>query len=149
MKILKTITPLGLFIAALLFLNISANAQDKVISESELPAKTTTYLKSHFPNHPIVQASIDKYPSSHSYDVMLRDRISLEFDSEGAVTKIESKVELPGSVIPKEITEYVRATYPDRTIVEWKLDNKHQEVELDNGLDLEFDMKGKFIRIDD
>jgi len=149
MKILKAITPIGLLISALVFLNLSCDAQDKVIPESELPAEIATYLKTHFPNNPILQASIDRDTFSYSYEITLKDRISLEFDSDGQVTEIESKSELPESVIPKEIFDYVISTYPDRIIVEWKLNDRDQQVELDNGLELEFDMKGRFLRIDD
>lgn len=149
MKTFKSITSYGFLIAALVFLNISCNAQDKIIPESELPGEVTTYLKMHFPDNPLIQASIDRDTFSHSYDVVLKDNISLEFDSDGNVTEIESRAELPASVIPKEILTYVKSKHPDRVILEWKLDDRNQEVELDNGLELEFDMKGNFTRIDD
>lgn len=149
MKTLKNITSGSLLIVSLLLVTLSVNAQDKVIPESELPAEITTYLKTHFPDSPILQASIDRDTFSYSYEVTLKDRISLEFDSDGAVNEIESKSALPTSVVPNEISDYVLSTYPDRTIVQWKLDDRYQEVELDNGMELEFDMKGSFMRIDD
>lgn len=149
MKTFKSITPLGLLIASLVFFNVSCIAQDKIIPESELPGEVTTYLKTHFQNHPILQASIDRDTFSHSYDVMLKDNISLEFDSDGEVTEIESRSALPNSVIPKDILAYVKSNHSDRKILKWELDDRNQQIKLDNGLELEFDMSGKFTRIDD
>ena len=38
--------------------------------------------------------------------------------------------------------------YADNFIVEWDLDSTHQSVKLNNGIELEFTLKGKFLRID-
>jgi len=55
---------------------------------------------------------------------------------------------LPNSVIPEKILQYVTVNYPTNFITDWKLDGKNQEVQLDNGLNLEFNIKGDFLRID-
>lgn len=80
--------------------------------------------------------------------MILQDNFSLEFDSKNRVTDISGKSQLPNSVIPKSILEYVKSNYPNNIILDWELDDKNQQIELDNGLDLEFNMQGAFLRID-
>ena len=73
----------------------------------------------------------------------------MEFNSKNNIKSIEAKSKLPNSVIPEKIMEYVETNYPNNFIVEWDLDTKHQSVELNNGIELEFTLKGAFLRIDD
>ena len=76
----------------------------------------------------------------------------LNFDKKGVVENIESKSErvaLPASVIPSKVSQYVRANYPKTKIIEWKRKRNTQVVELSNDLELEFNHRGDFLRIDD
>ena len=40
------------------------------------------------------------------------------------------------------------ANYPDNFITDWELDDKKQKVKLDNGLELEFNKEGNFLKLD-
>ena len=79
---------------------------------------------------------------------MLSDQISLEFNRKNQIIDIDGKTALPNSVIPEKIRQYVTANYPTNVITDWELDDRNQQIQLDNGLDLEFTMNGDFIRID-
>lgn len=85
------------------------------------------------------------------YEVKLDNAIELEFNSKNQVKEIKSRsgIKLPDSVIPPSILSYVKANYRQNSIVEWELKKKKQEIELENGIELEFDLNGKFLRIDD
>ena len=48
-----------------------------------------------------------------------------------------------------EIAQYLQKRYNNMPIKEIKKKRTGYEVELSNGLDLEFNSKGKFLRIDD
>lgn len=128
--------------------SLTSCAQDKIIPSSELPSEIKTYLKTHFPNNTVLQATVDKELFSKSYEVILQDNFTLEFDSKHRVTDISSKSELPNSVIPKPILDYIKTNYPNNTITDWELDDKNQQIELENGINLEFNMQGEFLRID-
>ncbi|MCK9255680.1 MAG: hypothetical protein GX793_08435 [Bacteroidales bacterium] len=143
-KILKTV-----LIISLISLSLSACTQDKIIPFSELPTTIQTYVKNHFPNNEIVQVEVDYEGLTKEYDIILSDNIKLEFNSKNNIKSIEAKSKLPNSVIPEKIMEYVETNYPNNFIVEWDLDTKHQSVELNNGIELEFTLKGAFLRIDD
>jgi len=84
-----------------------------------------------------------------TYDVVLDNNTVLEFNRKKEVTEIKSTSKLPDSVIPVKISQYVESNFPGNYINEWELEDKHQQVGIDNGLDLEFTLSGDFIRIDD
>lgn len=140
-----------LTIIVLLSISLTSFAQDKVIPEGKLPKEIRSYVKTHFPSNSILQASIDDELFSKSYELILSDNISLDFNSKNKITDIESKSKskLPDSVIPKRILEYTKTNYPNNVIISWELDDRNQQIELDNGLDLEFNMAGDFLMIDD
>ncbi len=70
------------------------------------------------------------------YDVHLNGNIKLSFDAKNNIESIESKSKLPESVIPSKIGDYIKANYPNNYIIEWELDKTHQEIKLDNELNL-------------
>ncbi len=133
----------------LIVASISVNAQDRIISENKLPKEIKTYVKKHFPNNAIIQASIDKELMSKSYNVILKDNIKLEFNSKNMIKEIDGNSALSKSVIPNKISKYVEINYPNIAITDWELDDLNQEVKLENGITLKFNMAGEFLRIDD
>jgi len=120
----------------------------KVLTENEVPSAITTYLTTHFPSAKILQTVKDREGLSKSYDVILEGNITLEFNKKHAVTSIESRSALPDSVIPEKVLNYIKTNYPDRHILQWELDDRRQQVELDNKMELEFTKAGDFLRID-
>ena len=52
------------------------------------------------------------------------------------------------AIVPQQIRDYVTKNYPKNKIVAIDRDRRDYEVELDNGLDLKFDLKFRLIDID-
>lgn len=127
---------------------LSSCEKEQIISSSALPNEITTYITTHFPDNSILQVIKDKDGFTKTYDVTLSEGLSLEFNRKKEIIDIDGISELPSSVIPEKIRQYVTANYPDNVITDWEIDRKNQQIELDNGLDLEFNMKGEFLRID-
>ncbi len=123
--------------------------KEKVVSENDIPATSKSYITTHFPDQKIAQAIKEVDDLRTTYIVYLDNAVKLEFNKSGEVRKIEGNSELPDSVIPSPILTYVQDNYPAEYIKKWELDDNRQEVELSNGLDLEFDRNGNFLRIDD
>lgn len=136
-------------VLAIMTLSLTSCDREKVLSTSEIPAEITEYASTHFPNNAILQVVEDVDGLSKTYNVILKDNISLEFNRKKEIKDIDGTTKLPESVIPLEIARYVTANFPNNLITDWELEDKHQQVGLDNGLDLEFTLKGDFIRIDD
>lgn len=146
---MKTITFFrNLFTVILLAVSITTFGQDKVIPYSKVPVAIQNYIKTHFSDHKVLQAEIDYEGLSKEHEIILSEGLKLKFNRKNKVKKIDGKSKLPNSVIPLKIRQYVQQNYPDNFITEWELEGKNQQVELNNGLDLEFTMDGKFIRID-
>lgn len=133
--------------AVLAFLFASCD-KEEIIPASELPTEITTFISTHFPDNTIVQAIIDKDGLTKTYDILLSGNISLEFNKKKEIIDIDGVSQLPDSVIPEKILQYVATNYPSNFITDWELEGKNQQVQLDNGLDLEFNMEGGFLRVD-
>ncbi len=135
-------------VAIALTLSLISCAKDEVIPVSELPAEMKAYISTHFPSNTILQVVKDVDGLTKTYDVLLSERISLEFNRQKEIIDIDSEIALPNSVIPEQIRQYVTANYPSNVITDWELDDRNQQVQLNNGLDLKFNMNGDFLRID-
>lgn len=138
----------SLLIAFALTPSVSAFAQDGVVPFKEVPVTIQNYVGTHFPNTKVKQAKIDYEGLTKEYDIHLDGDITLEFDTKNKIKEIKSIAKLPESVISSKISEYVKVKYPNNYIIEWELDKTHQSVKLDNKTELEFSLKGKFLRID-
>lgn len=135
-------------IATLFTISLTSCTQEVIIPASEYPSEITSYTSTHFPNNSILQVIKDREDLTETYDVLLSENIRLEFNRKKEIIDIDGAAQLPNSVIPERILQYVTSNYPTNFITDWELDNKNQQVQLDNGLDLEFTMKGDFLRID-
>lgn len=138
----------NLLIAIILTTSVSVFGQDKIIPYSEVPAQIQTYIAKHFPNTQVLQAEVDYEGLTKEYEIILNDSTKLEFDYKNNIVSIKANSKLPDSTIPTKIREYVKANYPKNYIIEWELDKTHQSVDLDNKIELEFSLKGEFLRID-
>ena len=65
------------------------------------------------------------------------------------IDEIQESVNFPILNALKELDTYIKANYPNNFITKWDLDRTHQSVELNNGIEIEFTLKGKYLRIDD
>ena len=143
----KNLIKNSLMATALAF-TLTSCYEEKVIASTDLPSEITSYISTHFPNNSIVQAIKDRDGLTKTYDILLSESISLEFNRKKEIIDIDGVAQLPNSVIPEKILQYVTTNYPTNFITDWELDDKNQQVQLDNGLDLEFKMNGDFLRID-
>jgi|SRR5690606_2336382 len=137
--------------AVFLFIGISSNAQESVITKNELPQTAQKFISDNFAKSTIDYAKIDKEILSTDYKVKFTDGVEIEFDSKGEWTEVDgNKTTIPTGFIQKSILTYVKEKFPNTQIE--KIEKGRfgkQEVKLSNGLELEFNSEGKFKRIDD
>lgn len=143
---MKTIKIISMLIVALALTMSCSSDDDEVVKDT--PQEIETFVNLYFPNNTILQITKESSGSSFTYDVKLSGNIDLEFNSNREVIDIDSNTKLPNSLIPEKIMTYVETNYPDNFIIGWELEMDHQQVELNNGLELEFTMNGEFIRVD-
>jgi len=126
---------------------LSACASDIIISVSQLPKAAQTFVKTHFAEFPVSIAEKDL----DSYDVKLTNGWEIEFNKKGEWKEVDCKESaVPASVlalVPATIRQYVTRNYPGTSIVSISK-GRDYDVELSNDVDLEFSLKGDFIKID-
>ena len=148
MKATKTIGTLALF-SILFFALQGCDKQEILRTPTDIPVEIQKYVTTHFPDQQILQVIKETDGLTVTYDVYLDNQTELEFNRKKEIIKIESKFELPDSVIPAKIKAYVVANFPAYYIIGWELEGNHQQIKLNNDMDIEFTMDGDFIRIDD
>lgn len=140
------------FILALTITSLSISAcskdtfvDDKPIQASELPQKAQQFINTYFADCTVLRCEKD----GHEYEVFFQNGFEVEFDRNGDWEDVDCKNSaVPQGIVPEAIVNYVTENYPTNFIVEISCDRHGYDVELNNGLELEFDKNGGFIRID-
>lgn len=142
-------TGIGLGILALaLSAGFEANAQTSK-NQTDLPAAAQTFITNNFAGQTISSLNVDKDRKSTEYDVRLSGGASFEFDENGNWEEIDgNKTALPVSVLPQGIADYINKSYAGQNVVKIEKEKKKYEVELGDGTELEFDLNGKFLKVD-
>lgn len=129
---------------------LATTDDDKPVRTEELPAKARELLASHFGNDPVSFATLDNDWFGGTYEVHLQSGSELEFTKEGEWIAINTSPRaVPETLIPSPITKEVSDRFPGRKITKIDRDRRDYEAELDNGLELKFNLKFELIGIDD
>lgn len=141
-----------LLFAAALFTLLPAVAKDRVSRNvADLPAAAQTLLKQHFSGQDVSHIKIDKhFLGGVDYDVILENGTEIEFDDAGTWKEIDcGRRAVPNDLILKPIRDYIKNNFKNQKIVKIEVKSNKYNIELINGVDLEFDRAGNFLRIDD
>lgn len=134
-------------LATTFFIPSAAQAQEVTISQQQLPAAVTKFVRTHFSGTTISNITREPKMRGVEYDLVLSDGTKMEFKN-NRLQEIESPSRIPNSIIPASILNYVNRNYASSYIKEWNLDSRKQKVELNNGVELEFNRQGRFLRVD-
>ena len=140
----------GLLVAAVALTANDALAQ-KILQLNQLPQTAQAFIQKHFDAKNVAHViEEDEFFSSKEYKVAIADGTQIEFDSKGNWTEIDSDTQpVPQAIIPNSIRQYISKSFPNNQVVQISRSSRKYDVELASGIDLEFDSKGKFKRIDD
>lgn len=143
-----SISLLSIFI---LFVGTGLNAQESIIEKNKLPQQAQKFILDNFSKNTIDYVKMDKEVISTDYTVKFTDGLEIEFDSKGEWMEVDgNKTAIPTGFIQKNILSYIGEKFSNAQIV--KIEKGRfgkQEIKLSNGLELEFNSKGEFKRIDD
>ncbi len=142
---------LGLIVCMLLTVS-AMYARDRVSRDVNLlPTEARELIKNHFAEASISYLKVDKNLFRvEGYDVRLTDGTELDFNSKGQWTEIEAeKNAVPASLIPDVIKKYMKQNYNGQRVKKIKHNRRGYELKLSNGLEVEFDNMGNFLRLDD
>ena len=131
-------------------LNISCSKQVTAQTQPTIES----FVKTYFPDVEILSSIKDGL----DYDVTLSDYTKIEFDGNLLGGKLEwDEIDcknstvyktVPSTLIPSEISTHVAKYHSDYTIVKISKDRRGWEIELSNGIEIEFDRKFNVIEID-
>lgn len=139
----------NLLLALFAMASFAVNAQEEIIKTSELPVSAVEFLSENFKDNPIKHVVKDTDGEKVTFEVKLTDGTKVEFSQKGKWKEVDGKKKaIPTAYIPQTILDYVKANYPREQITHIDKGHKDYDVDLSNGVDLEFDLTGKFLRID-
>lgn len=140
-----------LFLVSMFALNLCVTAaNDKPIQITELPKQAQTFIRTHFANHSVALAKMETDFLSKSYDVIFTNGDKLEFDKKGKWTTVDCEhSQVPEAVLPVAIKTYLNQHYTNAKVRKIELtDRKGYEVELSNGVEVEFNKNFQVVDID-
>lgn len=135
-----------LSILCLISMSIMACSHENIpISKNELPQKALQFINSYFSEFEISTIFRD----GNEYEVRFANGSDIEFTKKGEWKSVDFQTyPVPTGFIPEAILSYIHNNFAQNYIVEISRDHHGYDVELNNGIDLDFDKEGAFIRID-
>lgn len=134
----------------IIFAGMNVHAQTQTIDEWELPRTARDFITHNFPQQKISQAVRKEEKGKKEFETVLDNKVKIEFDNLGYWTEVQSNNSvLPTEFIPKKIMEYLTANHPKEKVNKIEKELQTYEVELTDGTDYEFSLKGKFLRKQD
>ncbi|ADQ15895.1 hypothetical protein Lbys_0099 [Leadbetterella byssophila DSM 17132] len=124
--------------------------KDKKIDWDELPQKAQTFLKTNFTKEKAQQILKETEDYLETiYQVTFQGKLKIKFDKNGNWKEVDGhRKPIPTRFIPEKILTYIKKSFPNNEVVKIEKEKKKYEVEISNGLELEFDREGNFLRID-
>jgi hypothetical protein len=138
-------------VMATLLLTLMACADEhEMVKYSELPASAQSFIQKYYAASDVSYVEVDREGFSREYNVYLKNGVEMEFDAQGNLQSIDcQRSPVPEGIVPELITQYVALHHPNSFIAEYAIGHRHLQVELNNGLELIFDLEGHFLRMDD
>jgi len=133
--------------------DIDFSNDDKHLSVDDLPGGVLDYITTNYPDIEIL--CIEKKPLGF-IEVYLGNGLELKFNGNGQLVDIDDNnnddndgdgVHIDPNSLPQSILDYIATHYPNAIITEAERYPNKYEVELSNGLKLEFTLDGSFIEI--
>ncbi|MBE8720277.1 PepSY-like domain-containing protein [Sphingobacterium pedocola] len=130
---------------------VMVQAQEKIIQFAQLPQPAQSFIKTYYPKTSVSHITVEsEFLTEKEYKVVLTDGVKIEFDGKGSWTEVDAQLNpVPTSIVPASIHAHIKKSFPNNNIVQISKSPRLYEVELTNGLDLEYNKKGEFVRIDD
>lgn len=124
--------------------------KDEPVAVSTLPEAAQTFLTSHYAGVKVQSAVRDKDDHRVEFDVRLANGHEVTFDAEGNWIDVDAPAgqTVPGGLVPEAVLLYIVTNYPSEGINEISRSAAGYDVDLTNGVDLEFDFLGNFLRAD-
>ena len=149
----KTIFTLA--IAAMMCLGITSTVHASTspvetgVETNDNHPKITEFVAKYFPQATVLSVIRD----DNEYEVMLSDYTKLDFTLRYDWKKIDCEhstvyTAVPAELVPVQISNHVKTSFPNQSIVKIDKDRRDWEIELTNDIELKFDRNFNLIEMD-
>lgn len=129
---------------------VQAQAAAPATNTQAVPEAVYAFVKQYFPSATIAGVEIDSEHGGMEYDIYLSDGTEVDFDANNQWDKVDCHTKaVPAALVPQAIATHVKNNYQNMAITKINKEYHGYEIELSNGLDLNFDKSGRFMGIDD
>lgn len=136
-------------VAAFTFACVACADRSTPIEVKQLPAAARQLLTAHFKTAKVALATKERDGLGWTYEVTFSNGDQIEFDKKGQWTDLDCKrTRVPSALVPATISRYISANYSGAQVTELSRDKRGYDVRLSNGLELEFDSRGRLTDID-
>lgn len=137
---------------ALACLSLLAGCEKETTSHnaSDIPGKAREILSQNFKSGVSLVETETSGLGSKEYEVTLTDGSEITFNHSGDWESIDTPNDgaVPAGLVPTAIANYINAKHKGVSIVGISKEKHGFDVELSNGLEIQFDKEGNFIKFD-
>ena len=129
-----------------LVISLAALAEERQVSYTKLPEKAKEFISNNFSTLKVTYVKYDRELSDRDYEVHFANGTTIEFNHKGEWKQIDCGrgCEVPLSILPQGIVDFLSAEYPGVAVVDVDKDRREYDITLSNGVELTFDKHGGF-----
>jgi len=129
---------------------VSASADKYTRDASVLPPAAIVTLDKYFKSKVSLVKTDTSYGRVREYEVILKDGTEVSFDRSGNLKEIETSKssKVPDALVPRTILDFVKSHQNKARVIGMEIDRKGYDITLSNGVEVEFDSNGNFIKYD-
>ena len=141
-------------VTAMMVAFTTANAREQLMAFEQLPQEVQIFTRKYFSaDDPLYRQAYVTYDDElfdSSYMVVFTNGDGLEFNKDGSWKDYEcNQCVVPNEIIPAPIQSYLAANFPDKAVKKIEKNRRSYEIKLAGGLELEFDLNGNLVELDD
>lgn len=141
-----------IFLLAVIFGILTASARDNYSHDSGILPEAARNLLSHNFKAGVNHIKVGKeFGQIRRYEVILTDGTEISFDKHGIWKDVEvgRDAEVPQTLLLPPIVKFIRENQGKARVTGIEKKAYGYEIELSNGVDIQFSAKGKFLRYED
>ncbi len=139
-----------LLLFVLLTASIGVMADNYSRDASVLPTAARNVLAKNFKSKVSLIKIEKELGRTNEYEVILTDGSEITFDRNGNWNEVEVRknASVPSGFVPAGVYTYIRSNHKGAKVIGIEKKRNSYEVELSNGIDMQFDLNGKFLKYD-
>lgn len=131
-------------------LAVAANAKGKQpVAFEKVPQEVQAEFQKYFSTDSVQYITFEKELGQKMYTFVLSEGTKVKYNDKAVLRKIENKNGILTTLVPEKIMEYAQQTFPNATITEYVCGKSRKEIELNDNIELIFNKRDKFLRIED